>query len=439
MTFISCRAATLLGIALVVLPVVSTASQNPVASEPTAATDPRIEQLKKQLEELELAVKIQAAQASIAEAEKKEREASIPAVTPPGGTTTIDDKMAVEVQIVTHRAIGEVAGAIAERVALHVGQAKAGPSSTLGSSPNTSTKTAETRPTPVVVILDQEARRLLLEFRAVAGVVGNLLYRYADLDKQWAEKPGDAVPASIATAGVALQQALGLLSFFRQDTSYFGREVKTSEFTLHSLIAGRIGSRATVLWPTRMSWELGSGAVRPLPTGLPLDELATLRATVARRLAEHAGQLAKLTTAIAELEAAIKKSGGSEAEKKELQGLRSKKADLDAKAPLVEAYGSLLKSTDEALISLSKTSVGEQVSLVERLQSAAWLLGRIEEAKGKGAFFLTSEAVVSGGSYRTRKNLFTTLFTGDLLSYSGGAAVSFVLFDQPRWTPKTVI
>ncbi len=408
-------------------PNLSAATQDPATTSTAAAADPRTEQLKKQLEELEIAVKIQTAQTAIAEAQKKEREASIPAVTTPGGTTSIDDRMAVEVQIVTHRALAEIAGAIAEKVAGCV-QQYGGDSCNGPVTHSAQPPTLAGQPKPVVVILDQEARRLLVEYRAVAGVVGNLLERYSDLDKQW--DPDTAPVAAVATVGSALQQALGLLSFFRQDTSYFGRDVKTSEFTLQSLIAGGIGARATVLWPTRVGWQVSGGAIRPTNTGLPLSELAARRAATARRLAEHAGRLAKVTAEIAEVEAAIKSSGGTEEETKRRQTLRNRKAELDAKAPLVEAYSSLLKSTDEALIGLSKTSVGDQVSSIERLQTTAWLLARIGEAKDKGTFFLASETVVSGGSYRTRKNLFTTLFSGDLLSYSGGAAVSFVLFDE---------
>jgi hypothetical protein len=47
-----------------------------------------------------------------------------------------------------------------------------------------------------------------------------------------------------------------------------------------------------------------------------------------------------------------------------------------------------------------------------------------------GTYTLQAEVATAGGTYRTRKNLWTTMFTGDLLSYSGGAVVSYKLFNN---------
>lgn len=48
-----------------------------------------------------------------------------------------------------------------------------------------------------------------------------------------------------------------------------------------------------------------------------------------------------------------------------------------------------------------------------------------------------AKVLTAGGKYKIRRHLFTTLFWGDQLSYSGGATVAFSLFD-PR-TGKVVL
>jgi hypothetical protein len=61
------------------------------------------------------------------------------------------------------------------------------------------------------------------------------------------------------------------------------------------------------------------------------------------------------------------------------------------------------------------------------LVKASELVKRMEK---ETSYVLFAKPVTAGGSYGIRKNLWTTLFTGDLLSYSGGAVICYTLFDH---------
>ncbi len=50
-------------------------------------------------------------------------------------------------------------------------------------------------------------------------------------------------------------------------------------------------------------------------------------------------------------------------------------------------------------------------------------------AEAKRPLLVSLKSIAAGGHFRTRKHLFTTIFTGDKISYSGGAAISYFIFD----------
>ena len=49
---------------------------------------------------------------------------------------------------------------------------------------------------------------------------------------------------------------------------------------------------------------------------------------------------------------------------------------------------------------------------------------------GKGTYFLSVNSEAQGGSTKTSDSLFTTIFTGSRVTYSGGAVVSYILRDK---------
>lgn len=310
-------------------------------------------------------------EAELAELRKRIRDASLPSVTPLEGNTTIDDGVKVEVQIIAHRAVAEIAERLASALPL------------------------EPDGKCTVVLLDASLGRALLEYRALDAAVGILHRRFEALERLWSPAVGEMRPSlALPAAGAVLQEALGFLSLLRQDTRYFGREVAIGELALRSMLAAHIRRRALVVWPSKVGWGQTASGFVPTQVGPRLDELSDRVADAVRRV----GDAAKDQSRAAE------------------------------RQPLVAAYEAWIAAAQELLLATSKVGDGTGPSLLERAQNAAWVLERTK-AGGGAVYYLASETVVSGGSYRSRKNLFTTLFTGDLLSYSGGAAVSYVLFD----------
>jgi hypothetical protein len=53
----------------------------------------------------------------------------------------------------------------------------------------------------------------------------------------------------------------------------------------------------------------------------------------------------------------------------------------------------------------------------------------LDALSGKNAYLLFVEGTAAGGTQRIRKNLFTNIFSGDLIRYSGGAIVTYGLLD----------
>jgi hypothetical protein len=213
--------------------------------------------------------------------------------------------------------------------------------------------------------------------------------------------------------------------------------VKIGELALHSMLARAIQSKCSntkVLWFSRVGWTVSAskhefGRVEPV---VPLGDLSRLRAAAAERLDDLATEVAKVSAEIAKLTESIKGEKDPGAKAKLEKDRKEKEAwlsTLKARQPLVVAYETLNKAADELLSAVAKLAADEKGSLFERLQSAATLLDRLSGIEPEKVLFLTSETTVAGGSYRTRKNLFTSMFSGDLLSYSGGAAVAFALFN----------
>ena len=99
--------------------------------------------------------------------------------------------------------------------------------------------------------------------------------------------------------------------------------------------------------------------------------------------------------------------------------LQRQGADLSALLPISEAVDNLLKLVfGPAEGSPPGVSLAQQMTLADSI--AAGL------TKGRAVLF--AEIVFSGGSYRTRKWIFNTLFGRDGLSYSGGAGVTYFLY-----------
>ncbi|HEX6661816.1 MAG TPA: hypothetical protein VF067_08115, partial [Sphingomicrobium sp.] len=99
--------------------------------------------------------------------------------------------------------------------------------------------------------------------------------------------------------------------------------------------------------------------------------------------------------------------------------LQRQGADLAALAPIAGAVDNLLKLVfGPAEGPPPGTSLAQQMTLADSIAS-----GLVA-----GSAVLVVEIAFSGGSYKTRKWIFNTLFGRDGLSYSGGAGVTYFLY-----------
>ena len=90
-------------------------------------------------------------------------------------------------------------------------------------------------------------------------------------------------------------------------------------------------------------------------------------------------------------------------------------------------YLSLTATTgliDQFLATYIQPQASTGLSPIGSVLAGAQLLRTLTSNEGE-TYILFWEGSAAGGTQRDRKNLFTNLVTGDLISYSGGAVVSF--------------
>ncbi|MER8512125.1 hypothetical protein NKH47_04120 [Mesorhizobium sp. M1060] len=283
----------------------------------------------------------------------------------PSGATTIDDNVKIEVDILALGALREIAEQIA-------------------------TEISERAEKPNLVIIGGD--ELILAVRAYSGFRTRALGLKAELKSLLAAvkpttkaKPGlESMTAGLDDASLAVQGLTTLLSFFKAETAYFGRSVELKETALYPALAGQlIARKIPVSAPGYFPATTGGAGEPASPIVAMLDDLHSLRNQVAAMPAEEAST-AKIQALLATVDGVIE---------------------------------AVLKVDPEA---------GKSNPLAQLLLGAEYI------AQIKGAtkpLFLSANVISAGGSYRTRKHLFTTLFTGDQLSCSGGAAVGYFAFD----------
>jgi len=274
----------------------------------------------------------------------------IAAVTPVDGIT-IDASMKIEVTMLTLGALQRVAAEIAARVA----KKASGKSVIIGSD------------------------GAIAALRAYQGFRRRLELLNTGLEDVLAAKSAaESLRVGIDTATVTVQALANLLSFFKADTRYSGRDVELNQKVLYQTLAGRLIARKVDV---------------SLPECFP-DPAANEAASLMAQL----GELRELCTRVS------------------------------AQVPEDSRSASLIAAVDAAFDEVDKPAASSETeSLLDRL-----LLGAELHATLGGTnkpLFLSAAVLTAGGSYRTKKHLFTTLFWGDQLSYSGGVAVGYFLFD----------
>ncbi|UIK19518.1 hypothetical protein [Rhizobium leguminosarum] len=235
---------------------------------------------------------------------------------------------------------------------------------------------------PDIVLIGSE------NLSATARAFAAFRERAEQLIKALDSLPTDAKPAGEAAATESSLAALdfvktvaNLMSYFKAETNYFGRKVELSEAAIYPLMAGHLQARSIdVILPEIVAPSFDSPAPGFSVFGM-IDALITRRNRLNR---QHGGEpplhiAATLATVDAVIDGALKPDP-------------------------------LTGNTNIAQLLLG--------SDICRLV-----------AEAKKPLLVSLKSIVAGGHVRTRRHLFTTIFTGDKISFSAGAAVGYFIFE----------
>jgi hypothetical protein len=242
--------------------------------------------------------------------------------------------------------------------------------------------------------LEEESVRDLINEGAVEGLEGKLA----------AMSPGGLAPAVV---GAGLEAANKILGYFRTDYSVQGVAVTPDDQLFINALAGELAEHlGKISLPSQYNAAALMGA-QPI-----LKELENDTQTRAD-LESKAGQAAATS---AKLAAAATKAEDSEAKQKFTQ----------AAAYLQEALGTAkaaMSRFDTFMEKLTTPDDKGKLPLAAILQQAA-----IGEALRQGAFLMSAKVSSTGGTYYTRKNLWS--FFGTMPFFvMGGVVVYFSLFE----------
>jgi hypothetical protein len=222
----------------------------------------------------------------------------------------------------------------------------------------------------------------------------------AGLDALMAEADGFLQPApqeltlettaALTTLQTALSGLAGILAFFRAETSFIGRAVMLDPAALRAALAGALAAQKF---------------------DVILPEFIPLLASQARE--KLLGDLAHLRALRAQLGTA-----GDAVENGPADGQTGPERNVRAAAVAAEI---------DAFLKALHAAEGEKPLPLERALAAADACELLSD--DCRTLWLDAKVLTAGGSYKTQKHLFTTLFTGSRLTYSGGAAISFVVVD----------
>lgn len=367
--------------------------------DPVLAAEKRrtalLEQQTKQLEE----------KAKQAEARKKLRDAQLGdiEVKPLEGDTKVDDKVKIEAEILAHGAMAEIAKAIAEDL-------------------------RQARVTRVTVH-NEAAINAMLAYRAFQSQVSSYVARYDKLLNRTV--PSELLAAkTVGPQGFApllgdvtaiTKSIIGLAALFRSDLVINGVETSVQEPALVAELARQLNNghgQVEVYYPAVFKpGVLARDAVKESPTLKTLEPLYA-------RVDSSKEVLAQLTLALAFVRQKLGTPDLAEADSRKLQ---AQQADLQLWQELLADLNAEVKTFIAGL-----TAVDEEtgVNVFSQLIKAEGLIRLNDAETGKEQHVLALRIEKQGGANVIKKNLFTHLFTGDRLTHTGGAIISYILFNQ---------
>jgi hypothetical protein len=232
------------------------------------------------------------------------------------------------------------------------------------------------KPKPTLVVLGDDALFAAIRFGQLLNVrIETLSQQLEALMKE----PADTLMDAVGGLTTAIGSVAALLAYFRVETVFKGHEVKLKDSALQALLARELLPKGMqVVLPQQLAIPAAEGSAGSLSARL--ERLIDLKVQASQKYREDQGHIKRLIESVDEF--------------------------------LLKTFG-------------PRDADGDKTSPLGLLLAAETVL---RNAK-RPAAILRAEIVAAGGNYQTRRTLFTTMFTGDRLSYCGGAAVSFIAFD----------
>jgi hypothetical protein len=341
-----------------------------------------------------------------------------PTITPLDGKTTVDDKVRFEPECLSYQSANFVAERIAQRVREDL---KGRPVVIVDTSAVTDIANLEAS--------FFELRQLVDDYEALAerAVQLHRVRSEASLDKDDTRRTKvEQVPDSgvllenfiapipaITAITTVLSAGIGLASLFRQDVELHGTETSVDSLTFKIALAEQLRVTTSVYIA-----EL----YLPTSRALAKSDLRSQMEKVRAARAKIWGIVSPMISIIVRLDTQLDRAAKNKDQKK----LDEVSALINALRRDLQPVTDSLKEIDNRLAALEK--LWAQVDSGTGLTVLARML-RAEALRSFGAPLLHAAIVASGGNTRTIRNLWRTLWSGDGVSFSGGAVARWALLD----------
>lgn len=275
-----------------------------------------------------------------------------------------------------------------------------------------------------IAVYDQAEVDALFAYKTFVVVTQGYLDQYPDLLRKaktdYQQIFSSAVAPNIRTSSLgpvsaAISTGLDLFGLFRSDVKVSGVELlPTEESAVVAEVSRHLKGKVVVYYPRFFN----PATLQPLSS--ENSEIFSRLKQLSVHYAEAQAILQAMKDRISELEG--KGDGATDEEKKQLAALKL----ALVKTPFVE-LGRLNKGVEKLFEDLPLADAGQSSNLVTRLIKAE-SLG--DELNCPTCFVLYLKPQAAGGSNIVKRNLFTTVFTGNLIRHTGGSVISYIIFGR---------
>jgi hypothetical protein len=309
-----------------------------------------------------------------------------------------------------------------------------------------------------IVIVPENNPSILSDIQSLNsfyGILDTLTEGYKELEKQLgslqglastqSRSPGNRRYSSPALPGLVgpliggyISPIADLLSWFRTSDNYYSSPVESDYFALASLIANEASKNSSTS-PRNLSESTpivipitpSSTQIPETSQGLPPTDNVTV---VPQQLSIYYPNI--MPGNLLSLGNELNSPAGRVQQLEQLRirvvgmaiKLQNKYPKDDPRISSINEYLKPLESAHSKLFEMLSTITGSngfQATIISRLNTAAYIKRRLSDSEG--SYFLVIKSQ-QGGNARTRSNIFT-VFTGAWVNYSGGAIVSYMLFN----------